>query len=738
MDSSVEYFLFAVFLASALVSVSLVHGDPLNLGCFLQFSPFAGKYVLEDGKVYFGRIQNLLSKDFSFTDFFSFSLNFEGHIMFWASLLGQPLMLCGLMVCWPLFVLLFFVVDALLNLPDVDFEKIGWEEWIASPLTCFLSKVIEKVWNNKTAFKKFLHSIFYYIICLFLNIVVAYFLFKMFSYYLNPGVNAIAMFFLSIFFIVYEFNLFVYAVLYLSHIVFDTLAYGGSQLLYPIPLTLYGSMKPAMIILCATPATFLLKPFFPNLQMNLMQTLYYSLYIALASVFASWLVFTPYLNIKNFLASRKKSSEFVPRTGSRRRRRELDESYTLNITSEEEFLKMFELDPFPTMKGLKHDIVLAEKKNDWKTFDLYSRFYVIRLLRMRDEGLDTRSFEGFVWDHGFGRNIALWNGRSKNSETVYKTSTVKSESKETVQEKMREDEERRRRMFEDLVSLKVFDGVVGLREAKEEIVWKFLVPALYPEKAGGRKPGGGILLYGPPGTGKTELARVLKEVCEENGIKFVHVSPASVNKPYHGQSEAEIAKVFSEARSASNGAIVFIDEADALLGMRGESDPNWSYNELSQFLQEMDGLNTRCEKIFVIACTNKPWNVDPAATRPGRLSKRVYIPPPNYSERKELFKLFLKDKKAGEIDFDRLAYLTSSEAGVYSGADIMQICDEARVLAEKRGSNTITMEDLEEAIEKTAPSIPPKLLDAYEEYESGYSGKKPPTQAPASNKTIYG
>jgi SpoVK/Ycf46/Vps4 family AAA+-type ATPase len=511
-------------------------------------------------------------------------------------------------------------------------------------------------------------------------------------------------------------------------------------------------VKPALIILCAIPAAFLAKPFLPNLQVDPMQVSFYSLYFALASVFASWIVLTPYRNFKDFLASRKKKTTISTSFPRFRGRGSVNENYTFNIRSDDEFLKMFDASPILTMKGLEHDIVLAERKGDMRTFKFYSRLYAMGVEILRHDEYDVSGFEKFMQEHGIrGEAGASWSppiemrtprpeppAEEKPPMPEAPAKSAADRRMEAVQEVEQKVEERHGTSFEDLVSLKVFDGVVGLREAKEEIVWKFLVPALYPEKAGGRKPGGGMLLYGPPGTGKTELARVLKEVCEENGIKFVHVSPASVNKPYHGQSEAEIAKVFSEARSASNGAIIFIDEADALLGMRGESDPNWSYNELSQFLQEMDGLNTRCERIFVIACTNKPWNVDPAATRPGRLSKRVYIPPPNYEERKELFKLFLKDKKVGEIDFDRLAYLTSSEAGVYSGADIMQICDEARVLAEKRGSNTITMKDLEEAIEKTAPSIPPKLLDAYEEYEKEYSGKKPPTEAPASNKTMYG
>jgi len=756
MDSPEKHFLFALFLMFALVSPFLVQNDFLHMKSLLQFSPFAGKYVLGDGEAYGNSVQSLLfSRNFSFQEFLSLSVNFEGYIMCWAFMLSQyqPSFL-GLMILFGGFIplaIIGFIVYELLMLPDIDLGGIGWRKWIVAPVTCFFYKIMSKVWKDGMGHRRFMHSIFAFLACFFLNIVAAFFLLKIASYYFNPKADYMTFFYFFTFFMSYECYLILYTVLYLAHILADTLTYTGVPIFYPIPLTVHGSVKPALIILCAIPAAFLAKPFLPNLQVDPMQVSFYSLYFALASVFASWIVLTPYRNFKDFLASKKKSGASAP-FPRLRGRGSVDENYTFNIRGDDEFLKMFDASPILTMKGLEHDIVLAERKGDMKTFKFYSRLYAMGVEILRHDEYDVSGFEKFMQEHGIrGEAGASWSPpierRTPRPEPPAEEKPPMPEAPaksaadrriEAVQEVEQKVEERHGTSFEDLVSLKVFDGVVGLREAKEEIVWKFLVPALYPEKAGGRKPGGGMLLYGPPGTGKTELARVLKEVCEENGIKFVHVSPASVNKPYHGQSEAEIAKVFSEARSASNGAIIFIDEADALLGMRGESDPNWSYNELSQFLQEMDGLNTRCERIFVIACTNKPWNVDPAATRPGRLSKRVYVPPPNYSERKELFKLFLKDKKVGEIDFDRLAYLTSSEAGVYSGADIMQICGEARVLAEKRGSNSITMKDLEEAIEKTAPSIPSKLLDAYEEYEKGYSGKKPPTEAPASNKTMYG
>lgn len=757
MDSPAKHFLFALFLMFALVSPFLVQNDFLHLKSLLQFSPFAGKYVLGDGEAYGNSVQSLLfSRNFSFQEFLSLSVNFEGYIMCWAFMLSQyQPSLIGLMILFGGFIplaIIGFIVYELLMLPDIDLGRIGVGKWIVAPVTCFFYKIVSRVWEDGMGHRRFMHSVFAFLACFFLNIVAAYFPLKIASYYFNPKADYMTFFYFFTFFMSYECYLILYAVLYLAHILADTLTYTGVPIFYPIPLTVHGSVKPALIILCAIPAAFLAKPFLPNLQVDPMQVSFYSLYFALASVFASWIVLTPYRNFKDFLASRKKKTTISTSFPRFRGRGSVNENYTFNIRSDDEFLKMFDASPILTMKGLEHDIVLAERKGDMRTFKFYSRLYAMGVEILRHDEYDVSGFEKFMQEHGIrGEAGASWSppiemrtprpeppAEEKPPMPEAPAKSAADRRMEAVQEVEQKVEERHGTSFEDLVSLKVFDGVVGLREAKEEIVWKFLVPALYPEKAGGRKPGGGMLLYGPPGTGKTELARVLKEVCEENGIKFVHVSPASVNKPYHGQSEAEIAKVFSEARSASNGAIIFIDEADALLGMRGESDPNWSYNELSQFLQEMDGLNTRCERIFVIACTNKPWNVDPAATRPGRLSKRVYIPPPNYEERKELFKLFLKDKKVGEIDFDRLAYLTSSEAGVYSGADIMQICEEARVLAEKRGSNTITMKDLEEAIEKTAPSIPPKLLDAYEEYEKEYSGKKPPTEAPASNKTMYG
>jgi transitional endoplasmic reticulum ATPase len=766
MDSPAKHFLFALFLMLALVSPFFVPNDFLHLKDLLQFSPFAGKYVLGDGEAYVNMFQNLSVKNLSFKDFLSLSMNFEGYIMLWAFMLSKQALGIALTIFFGGFIplaIVGFVVYELLMLPDIDLGRIGVGKWIVAPVTCFFYKIMSKVWKDGMGHRRFMHSVFAFLACFFLNIVAAFFLAKTVFYYFNPGIENAPSFFFLLFFLFYEGYLILYTVLYLAHILADTLTYTGVPIFYPVPLTVHGSVKPALIILCAIPAAFLAKPFLPNLQVDPLQVSFYSLYFALASVFASWIVLTPYRNFKDFLASRKKSgaSASFPRF---RGRGSVNENYTFNIRGDDEFLKMFDASPILTMEGLEHDIVLAERKGDMRTFKFYGRLYAMGVKMLKRDEYDSSLFEAFMQEHGISGEAGASQapqierevpkpeprveervsrpepvpeeGVSKPPAALGSENTVKSETVQGVEQKV---EEKRRTSFDDLVSLKVFEDVVGLREAKEEIVWKFLVPALYPEKAGGRKPGGGMLLYGPPGTGKTEIARVLEKVCEENGIKFIPASPRSINRPLNGMSEKQIAQLFSEARSASNGAIIFIDEADALLGMRGLLDPNWSFNLISQFLQEMDGLNTRCERIFVIACTNKPWNVDPAVTRPGRLSKRVYIPPPNYEERKELFKLFLRDKKVGEVDLDRLAYLTSPEAGMYSGADIMQICDEARVLAEKRGSDIITMKDLEEAVERITPSISPKILDAYEEYERGHrSRKKVSAKAPIADRTMYG
>jgi len=372
------------------------------------------------------------------------------------------------------------------------------------------------------------------------------------------------------------------------------------------------------------------------------------------------------------------------------------------LRSVEEYVMMVRKSDFPyeTFRDLLRDIRRAEKAGDKHRCEVMTK--AVKILRKK-----------------------------------YRYLTVPPENRKYLMEKPKMDEEKplqpteeamkpkmeREGLLRKLISLEAFKGVVGLKEAKEEIVWRFLLPIFFPEKGKGIRPKGGLLIYGPTGTGKTELMRSLLRICEDLGMQVLEVKPSTVERELIGAGEKAIEKVFERARERPS--IIFIDEADGLLSERREWEPSYARTTLKQFLEEMDGLMTKDDKILVIACSNEPWKIAEPARRAGRLGTHIYVPPPDEEERAELFQLFLKDKPVeGRIDYKRLSELTKpTRYGYYSGADIMAICERAQIIALQSGRKVINMNDLEKASKKARPSISVMSVRACERFGDIYRPK---------------
>ena len=262
-----------------------------------------------------------------------------------------------------------------------------------------------------------------------------------------------------------------------------------------------------------------------------------------------------------------------------------------------------------------------------------------------------------------------------------------------------------------------FADIADLEEAKrvirEAIVYPVRRPDLFP--LGWPR---GILLFGPPGCGKTMLAAAVAN--EVDGV-FFHVDAASIMSKWLGEAEKKVKRLFNKAREVAvkgKPAIIFIDEVDALLGVY-DHEVGGEVRVRNQFLKEMDGLQDKSNKlhVYVIAATNKPWRLDEPFIR--RFQKRVYIPPPDFKARLELFKLYTRGLKLAEdVDLEELAKKTEG----YSASDIRDIVMEAhmrtvRELFERSGGRgeprPITMEDFLEAIHRRRPSITQQMLEAY-------------------------
>lgn len=223
----------------------------------------------------------------------------------------------------------------------------------------------------------------------------------------------------------------------------------------------------------------------------------------------------------------------------------------------------------------------------------------------------------------------------------------------------------------------------------QEVVTFLKDPARYTAM-GARVPKG-VLMEGPPGTGKTLMARAL---AGEAGVPFFTVSGSEITGMFVGLGAARIKALFRKARR--HGGVIFIDEIDALGGKRGRSS---SHNEddrtLNQLLVEMDGF-APSDGVVVIGATNRAGELDPALLRKGRFDRSVTVGLPTLSERAEILRLHIRDRKvplAEDVDLERLARLMPGT----SGAELAGLVNEAAITAVRAGASTVAWHHVEEA-----------------------------------------
>ena len=238
-----------------------------------------------------------------------------------------------------------------------------------------------------------------------------------------------------------------------------------------------------------------------------------------------------------------------------------------------------------------------------------------------------------------------------------------------------------------------FADVAGADEEKEELaeIVDFLRDPQRFVELGARIPKG-VLLVGPPGTGKTLLARA---VAGEAGVQFLSISGSDFVEMYVGVGASRVRDLFEQAKKSAP-AIIFIDEIDAVGRQRG-TGLGGGHDEreqtLNQLLVEMDGFGTN-EGVVVMAATNRADILDPALLRPGRFDRQVYVGLPDIRGREDILKIHIKNKPLAEdVDLSTVAKGTPG----FTGADLENLCNEAALLAARRGSKLITMSDFSEA-----------------------------------------
>lgn len=254
----------------------------------------------------------------------------------------------------------------------------------------------------------------------------------------------------------------------------------------------------------------------------------------------------------------------------------------------------------------------------------------------------------------------------------------------------------RARLFLENKPKVTFRDVAGLEEVKEELQEEidFLRNPRKFSSLGAKIPKG-VLLVGPPGCGKTLLARA---VAGEAGVPFFSVSGSEFVEMFVGVGAARVRDLFEQAKKYAP-CIIFIDEIDAVGRQRG-AGLGGGHDEreqtLNQLLVEMDGFDSN-SGIIVIAATNRPDILDPALLRPGRFDRRIVVGYPDVKEREAILKIHTRNKPLA--DNINLSILAKRTAG-FTGADLENLVNEASLLAARRGKGKITMDELEEAIDR--------------------------------------
>ncbi len=292
-------------------------------------------------------------------------------------------------------------------------------------------------------------------------------------------------------------------------------------------------------------------------------------------------------------------------------------------------------------------------------------------------------------------------------------------------------------LAEELEWLKPFkssiswDDVVGLDNVKKVIRQVIVYPIKRPDLFPLGWPRG-ILLFGPPGCGKTSIAAAVSNEIE---AEFYPVDAPMIISKWLGEGEKRVASMFRVLKAkAKSGTpiILFIDEVDSVFG-RHRNEVGGEIRVRNQFLKELDGLDEKADDripLYIIASTNKPWDLDLPFIR--RFQKRVFIPLPDFEMRKMLFRFYLsKLNVSGDIDYTELANLTNG----YTSSDIKDVCQTAHleVISEFFESGLavnpankprpIEMDDLRDAVARVKPSVNMESLNLYKLFSEKFSSQ---------------
>jgi transitional endoplasmic reticulum ATPase len=262
-----------------------------------------------------------------------------------------------------------------------------------------------------------------------------------------------------------------------------------------------------------------------------------------------------------------------------------------------------------------------------------------------------------------------------------------------------------------------WDDIGGLDDARERLREGVELPLKNPGafRRLGIRPAKGFLLYGPPGTGKTLLAKAVAREAEAN---FIATKSSDLLSKWYGESEQQIARLFSRARQVAP-TVIFFDELDSLVPARGGGmgEPQVTERVVNTILAEMDGLE-ELQSVVVIGATNRPNLIDPALLRPGRFDELVYVSVPDENGRERILQVHtVKMPLADDVDLGSIAARTDR----FTGADLEDLVRRAGLSALREGlaqggsaGQTVAMAHFEKALADTRASVTPEMEREYE------------------------
>jgi transitional endoplasmic reticulum ATPase len=254
------------------------------------------------------------------------------------------------------------------------------------------------------------------------------------------------------------------------------------------------------------------------------------------------------------------------------------------------------------------------------------------------------------------------------------------------------------------------DAVAGMNELKSIITRDVIHPFLNRENYLKYKVGipNGILLFGPPGCGKTFIAN---RIAEAMNVDLLEVKESDIGSMYIHGTTANIARVFKAAAEKAP-CVIFFDEISGFLPSRESISFSNQYkeSEVNEFLVHLESAGSR--GILVIGATNYPDRIDSAVLRSGRMDKRVYIPPPDYEARLELFKIAVEGRP---LSGDFMPEILARESEGFVSSDIKLIVDNSARRA-LHDAKPIMMEHLLAVMKESKPSLDKKTLQEYERF----------------------